>query len=214
MQVRLRLIARLLLTGGSLLIAGCGHEMLRPAPRLLEPIPVVYTGNGISNMEDLPSGTYRIPDSDVVVSGHQKASRSPASLMFGVMGVLVANEIDKSGGKSAVQSAADALRLKLSPEASVTLESLVAEDQFKNHFTALVVRGKPELDVSGSIVLTFIDQSQILPYVVLRASLKQYARNPEIHEPSVLWSTRYMSSIGGPKPLVAERDPDAHRAGV
>ena len=63
------------------------------------------------------------------------------------------------------------------------------------------MRGDPELDVRGSIVLTFIDDTHVLPYVVLHATLQKYWKNPQLQDPQILWSTRYMSSIGAPKPL-------------
>jgi hypothetical protein len=201
MREGLKLFAGPVLLGLISGTAGCGHEMLLPAPRSSKPLPVVYTGKGVSTMGDLPPGTYQIPDSQVIISGHQKATRSPASLMFGVVGVLVANQIDKSGGKAAVKSSLDVLHLKLSPEADDDLKNLLAADEFKDHFTTTAVRGEPELEIDGSIVLTFVDETKVLPYVVLHVTLLRYAHNPELKEPSVMWSTRYMSSIGAPKPL-------------
>lgn len=201
MRNNLKRIAGLALMGSLLGTAGCGHTMLKPAPRVATPIAVIYTGRDISGMSDVPIGTYELPDSQVIISGHQKASRSPASMMFGVLGVVVANQIDKSGGKSAVKSVTDVLHLKLSPDAEQNLASLLGEDQFKEHFTATPVRGDPQLEFSGSIVLTFVDDTQVYPYVVLHATLKQYPRNPALTDAVTLWSTRYMSSIGASKPL-------------
>ena len=65
---------------------------------------MIYTGKNISGASDLPPGTYQIPDSQVFISGHQSATKSPASMMFGLVGVLVANQMDKNKGETAVTS--------------------------------------------------------------------------------------------------------------
>lgn len=201
MPSRLTSLPATLLLSATFVIAGCSHEMLKPAPPSTTPIAVIYTGKNISGASDLPIGTYQIPDSQVFISGHQSASKSPASMMFGLVGVLVANQMDKNKGETAVSSSSGSLHLRLNTDAQEDLGQLLASDEFKDHFTAAAVRGDPELHVRGSIVLTFIDDTHVLPYVVLHATLQKYWKNPQLQDPQILWSTRYMSSIGAPKPL-------------
>ncbi|MFD2579900.1 hypothetical protein ACFSTD_17770 [Novosphingobium colocasiae] len=42
------------------------------APPPAAPTTIVYSNDGMSRMSDLPMGIHRIPDSNVVISGHQK----------------------------------------------------------------------------------------------------------------------------------------------
>jgi len=182
-------------------LTGCGHELLKPPPRASVPVTVVYTGKGLSGMSDLPTGTYQVPDSQIIVSGHQKAGKSPASMMFGVLGVLVANEVDKSGGKSAVKNSTAALTERIDTRTQSILADLLSSDEFRTAFTANAASDSPVLEFGGNIVLTFIDDTNVQPAVILHASWKQASRGPKSAPPAVIWSTRYMCSIGGPKPL-------------
>jgi hypothetical protein len=184
----------------SLALGGCAsYQMTRSAPPESKPIAISYTGDDISAWSDMPIGTYHVPDSQVIISGHQRTG--PASMMFGLAGVAVANAIDKSGGKSAVKSSEDVLHITLTSEAQDNLKGLLASNEFAGHFTTSVTRGDPELSISGSIVLTFIDETSVTPFVVLKATLKQHNRNKEIKDWTLLWSTRYVCSIGAAKPL-------------
>jgi len=125
-------------------------------------------------------------------------------MIFGLVGVAVANAIDKSGGKSSVKSSEDVLHISLTSEAAEDLKDLLASDRYSVHFITTVKLGDPELSISGSIVLTFVDKTSVAPFVVLKATMKQHSRNKEIKDATTLWSTRYICAIGAPKPLSGE----------
>lgn len=58
------------------------------APPSDEPTQVEFTTDQVSKWTDLPLGTYRVPNSDVIISGHQKGGVAPM-LLFGVIGMAV-----------------------------------------------------------------------------------------------------------------------------
>jgi hypothetical protein len=175
------------------LVCGCAtHELSKAPPAETRPIVIKYAGDDVSGMTDLPLGTYRIPDSQVIVSGHQKAGR--AGMAFGLIGVAVANSIDKSGGKSAVGSSEAALHVTLKDEGKDKLAQLVGT-KYPQKFTLDAGVDGPTVTVTGDIILTFVSDSEALPFVDLRV------RFAEPKPSTKTWTTRYLCSIGPPKPL-------------
>lgn len=182
-------------------LTGCGHSLLKAPPPSSGPVSVVYTGKGLSGTSDLPSGTYEVPDSQIIVSGHQKAGKNPASMMFGVIGVLVANQMDKSAGKDSIKSSAELLKERIDNRTQKILADLLASDDFKHAFTSETASGQPSLEFGGNIVLTYIDATNVQPSVVLHAYLRQPNTASKGAAPTEAWSTRYMCVMGSPKPL-------------
>jgi hypothetical protein len=188
---------------GGLALSGCvTHQMSMQAPQQSKPVPIVFTGEDLSAWSDMPIGVYHVPNSQVFISGHQNLGSAP--VFFGVLGVAIANAAEKSAGKSSVNSSSQILHLTLTAEAQEELTRLLASDNYSTHFTTKVTLGEPELSVSGSIILTFVDDNSMVPFVVLKATLRQRDRSKEVKEVTTLWSTRYICGIGAPKPLNGE----------
>ncbi|MBK7283089.1 MAG: hypothetical protein IPI83_00600 [Sphingomonadales bacterium] len=78
-----------------------GPAAATPAPSSA-PTAIVFSEKGANGMSDLPMGVHRIPDSDVVISGHQGGGG--IGMLFGVVGVLVQSSInaDAGTGRSAI----------------------------------------------------------------------------------------------------------------
>jgi hypothetical protein len=189
---------------GSVVLSGCAvHRMSEPAPQGSKSIPVSYRGDDLSAWSDMPIGVYRVPNSQIVISGHQKTGNAPL-ILFGLIGAASANAIDRGVGKAAVKTSEQILHLTLTTEAQEELDRLLATDKYAARFTTKTTLGEPELDISGSIVLTFIDENSVAPFVVLKASLIQRDRSKEVKEITTLWSTRYICEIGAPRPLTGE----------
>ena len=73
-----------------------------------------------SKWTDLPMGTYRVPDSDVIISGHQKGGAAPM-LLFGVVGLAIQGSVNAGNGKEAMASSEQALTFSIDEEAKATL---------------------------------------------------------------------------------------------
>ena len=154
---------------------------------------VEFSTSPVSKWTDLPIGTYRVPNSDVIISGHQK---SGAGMLFGVVGLMVQNSVQASNGKQAMASAEQVLTFSIDEEARSVLQAELADPAWAGKYT--LEAGAPrKLEVAGSVVMSFSTDQTVLPYVVLRVKLLSPGG-------SKLWTTRYIASGGVRKALVGE----------
>jgi hypothetical protein len=151
-----------------------------------------YSIKQTSKWTDLPIGTYRVPNSDVIISGHQKGGAAPM-ILFGVVGLAVQSSINAQNGKETMASAEQALTLSIDDEAKSVLTKLIAEPDYAAKFTMAETERK--FEVTGAVVLSFANQAEALPYVTLRVKLLD-------KKGKKLWTTRYIASQGGRRPVV------------
>lgn len=163
------------------------------APAAEGPTQVAFSTKAVSKWTDLPLGTYRVPNSDVIISGHQK---SGAGVLFGVVGVAIQNSVQKSNGKEALASAEQALTLSIDEEANSLLQVAMADPAYAGKFSAAPTPGRT-YEVTGAVVMSFASAQDALPYVVLRVKLLDGGG-------SKLWTTRYIASSGPRRPLVGD----------
>lgn len=159
-------------------------------------IVINYTQDGISSMSDMPMGTYRIPNSQVLVSGHQKGNA--IAIAIGLPGAMDA-AADTSGGKAVVQGSEEALRISLTPTALDDLARMLQTSAFSENFTLTPNPSAPMLSVSSNVILQFLENGNVIPFVILKAKLL------DAHGTASAWTMRYTASIGSPRPLVGER---------
>jgi hypothetical protein len=172
-------------------LAGCAtYDRTKAPPAEAGPISVQYSSTGASGWSDLPMGAYQVPNSDVVISGHQKGGGF--GMLFGAAGVLAESAVEAHQGKSAVSGAQDALHIDLASQADRLTKDALASGRFGGAFTATADANGAALQVDPYTVLTFVNDSDVQPYVVLKASLKGG------------WSTRYISSVGAPLALAGD----------
>lgn len=145
-------------------------------------------------------GTYRVPNSQVLVSGFQKGSALAIALgsVGGTAGIALTSAAfgvatDSSGGKNAVQSDEAALQVSLASPATRILHTLLKRPEF-GEFSLNANPAAYALKIRGDVVLQFFDNGDVRPFVVLNANLL----SPH-HES--LWTTRYVASLGAPRPL-------------
>jgi hypothetical protein len=176
---------------------GCASfNRTKPAPASSQPIAVEFSTEALSGWTDLPIGTYRVPDSQVIISGHQKGGA--AGLLFGVVGVAIQHGINQSGGKQAVADIEKSLKINLTSEGQAAVHKLIATDAYAAKFKEGAGPG-PVLSISTAVVLTFVNENDIKPYVILKTTL----RDPKSKD-KVGWSTRYIASLQAPRPLVGD----------
>ncbi len=173
-------------------VTGCASfEFTKPAPAHARPLAVKVSEEELSGWSDLPIGTYRVPDSHVIISGHQKGQA--AGMMFGLIGVAIAHAANQSAGESAVKDAEAALRMKLTQPLRDEIAQAVAQAPANAAFTTAGGDGSALVVVPG-LVLTYVGENDVRPYVVLRTSLVGADQKP-------VWNTRYIASTGAARPL-------------
>jgi hypothetical protein len=141
-------------------------------------------------------GVYDVPDSDVVISGHQGGGA--IGLLFGVVGVLAQSAVNSGRGASAVSDVQTALHVHLAPQAAEITQKLLASGKFGQAFTMAGTADGPTVTVSSYTVVTFVSDTEVRPYVVLKARLTPGKSG------GAAWTARYMASSG---PAVALQGP-------
>ena len=169
-----------------------GPNSIEKAPPQDGITQIEYSIKQTSKWTDLPIGTYRVPNSDVIISGHQKGGAAPM-ILFGVIGLAVQGSINAQNGKETMASAEQALTISIDDEAKAVLAKLIAEPDNAAKFTMSQTERK--FEVTGAVVLSFANQAEALPYVTLRVKLLD--KNGK-----KLWTTRYIASAGGRRPVV------------
>lgn len=175
--------------------AGTPNATVLP-PSFDTPTQIEFSTDQVSKWTDLPIGTYRVPNSDVIISGHQKGGAAPL-LLFGLIGLAVQNGVNAHNGKEAMASAEQALTFSIDEEAKAKLKAALADPAYANRFT-LDATPERKFEVTGAVVMSFASQQDVLPYVTLRVKLMGNGGK------SKLWTTRYIASTGARRPLAGE----------
>ncbi|MBI5258562.1 MAG: hypothetical protein HY855_18800 [Burkholderiales bacterium] len=176
------------------MLTGCASfEFTKAPPVQAQPVSLQLSTEGLSSWSDLPIGVYRVPDSQVVITGHQKAAG--ASMMFGLIGVAIAHSANAAAGGQTVKDVEQQLRITLDDQVKAALGASLAADGTQR-FTLEPGSG-PALVLTPAVVLSFTNDTDLRPYVVLKAALQGADKKP-------LWSTRYIASTGPAKPLLGE----------
>ena len=131
------------------------------------PTRIVYSDEGMSRMNDLPMGVHRIPDSNVIISGHQKGGG--IGMLFGVVGMAIQSSANASGGTARVRSVEDDLRFNATAKATELTGAIVADGKFGQRFT--LQAADSTLNVVPYIVITFQNETEVRPYIVLKTKL-------------------------------------------
>lgn len=140
-----------------------------PTASTKPPTAIVFSEKGANGMSDLPLGVHRIPDSNVVISGHQKGGG--IGMLFGVFGMLVQSSANAEAGTGKVRNVEDDLRFDVRARAIEMTGAAVAGEQYRNVFTLSPRAGGPTLTVTPYVVLTFVNATDVRPYVVLKTKL-------------------------------------------
>jgi hypothetical protein len=120
-------------------------------------------------MSDLPMGVKRIPDSNIVVSGHQKGG--PLGLLFGVVGMAIQSAANTDAGGKRTNDIQDALRFDVTGRSKELATSILAEEAFSGSYTLATEESPSAVSVVPYIVLTFVNQTDVRPYIVLKTKL-------------------------------------------
>jgi hypothetical protein len=162
----------------------------------LPPLSLFIDGKGPNGMSDLPMGVKRIPDSNIVVSGHQKGG--PLGLLFGVVGMAIQSAANTDAGGKRTNDIQDALRFDVTGRARELATSILAEEQFLGGYTLATEESPSAVSVVPYIVLTFVNETEVRPYIVLKTKLDPGA---EKDKPRTI---KYFCCEGPAMPLTGE----------
>jgi hypothetical protein len=135
-------------------------------------------------MSDITTGVYRIPDSSTYLSGHQKGG--DVAMLFGLLGVLAENGINKNRGEHIIENAQGALKVDMPLRTRSTLKEKLVYHHLEEVYrlSAAAIKG-PSVTVLPYVVLTFTSETTVRPFVILKVSLTDPTGRPT-------WWTRYI----------------------
>lgn len=177
-------------------LVACTSTTILPAPEQSELIAVQFTEDGLSALFDLPTGVYRVPGSQVIISGHQ--SGSWVGSVLGPFGLALQSAIDAESGQEAVQQSSDLLQISLTAAANDIAQTLISRREYAQTFTDVAAPDSPILQVKTAVVLTYQDDEALKPFVILQAALKHARTN------TTMWESRYIASSGPARPFTGD----------
>lgn len=169
--------------------AGCSRAMLEPMPDVKGRMAIKISKE-LPDGSDLGVGVHRIPDTSVYVSGYFGDAMQTGQF-FGVVG-MVAAEASAKGTAEKKTSHVGALRLDMFGAAQRVLTDELARGD-RNRF-ASAGPAEATLEIVPYLVVATTGSDRMRPWVFLKTSLKDSAG-------TVKWKTRYMVSLGEPRPL-------------
>lgn len=183
-----------------LCLSGCAtFENGKVIPTQAKPLSIAVLDEDISAWSDMPIGAYRIPESQVVISGHQQKA-GVGMLLFGVVGVALAHAGDSSAGAANVKDTERVLKMRVTAPVDEALRRQLADGRYAAKINAAPGARAASLQVVPTYVLTKVSEQDYLPFLVLKVALPDGSGNSS---PSAkpAWSTRYISALGKPRPL-------------
>ena len=161
-----------------------------------QPTTIVYSDKGPNGLSDLPMGVHRIPDSNVIISGHQKGGA--LGILFGLPGMLVQSSANAEAGTGKVRNVQDDLRFDVTAKAAELTGTILADEKYRQLFTLAPEAHGSTLTVLPYVVITFEGETDVRPYVVLKTRLGTGAPN---ESPKAI---KYFCCEGKPLPLLGE----------
>jgi hypothetical protein len=162
----MRTMLRAAIAGAAAFAAHAAAAQDGAAAPAAAPLKITVSDKGPNGMSDLPMGVRRIPDSDIVVSGHQKGG--PLGLLFGVVGMAVQSSANTQAGERRTENIQDALRFDVAEKTSEMIAAIMAEEPFQGGYTLTAAADPAALSVVPFVVLTFVNDTDVRPYIVLK----------------------------------------------
>src|SRR5262245_40128599 len=169
--------------------AGCSRAMLEPMPEVKGRVAIKVSGE-VPSGSDLGVGAHRIPDTLVYVTGYFTDAME-AGQFFGALGMIAAESSAKSTAEKKTAHLAP-LRLDMPSAARRVVTDRVARAD-SNRF-ATTSAGDATLEITPYLVVTSTGNDRMRPWVFVKSVLKDNGGSEK-------WKTRYMVSLGEPRPL-------------
>lgn len=169
------------------LTPGCAtYKKIAPYPKEQPPVDVALGKRSLSKMNDLPIGAYYDEQHGIVVTGYQKGLG--VGMLFGVVGVLVANSANKSTGEARYSENAARMGADLTILTKQTLTEKLASGAYPS-VKALSETG--QLEVTPFAMFSVQKNGKARLHAMLRAELRSKANADP------LWSVRYFAKAPG-----------------
>lgn len=177
-------------------LAGCAtFHNAEPFPKEQKQVSVDIDKELPSTWSEMPTGVHAVPNTRLFVSGHQAGQG--ASILFGPLGVLVGSAINAERGKSLLgDDKAVAGHDLLSATEQLVKDGIAADSTGKLKYGA-ASPGTPQLKLMPFGVLSFVNDTDVRPYVVVRTTLKDASG-------AQVWSSRYISASAEARPFTGD----------
>lgn len=172
------------------ILSGCAtYNRIADYPEPSKPVTASVSAKPMSKMSELPVGTYYDEERHIIVTGHQKGMF--AGMMFGLVGVLATDAINKSAGANRFGGEA-----AKGDDLGSVLQELMGEAAADGAATGWsTAAGQQGLQLTPYAVFTIEKKSNDARlYAMIRAELPGPDGKP-------LWSTRYFARAPGCHPL-------------
>jgi hypothetical protein len=182
-----------IITGALALTSQAGFAQTRAGGTAIHtPITLVFSREGPNGMTDLPMGVHRIPDSNVIISGHQKGGA--IGVLFGPIGMLVQSTANAEGGTGKIRNVEDDLHFDAAAKAEELTAGLIADEKYLPFFT-LSPKGGSTMTVTPYVLITFVNEAEARPYIIIKTKLDTNGteENPK--------TVKYFCCEGKPMPL-------------
>jgi hypothetical protein len=179
--------------GVMLLSGGCINLDTPQVSPQTHVIVIDFTKEDLSASSDMPMYTYHVPNSQVIISGHQGNGTS-----FGFLNGIIVVSGDALGphrDKSAGTPYEEALHISLVALAPQELRALLDSGPLSSKFTIAAEVSAPTLSIGGDVLLMFESEVLVRPYVILKAKLTPPRGR------GVSWTMSYAASIGAARSL-------------
>ncbi len=177
-------------------LAGCAtFNNSEPFPKEQKQVAVDISKEMPSTWSEMPTGVYAVPNTRLLVSGHQTGSG--AAMLFGPLGVLVGSAINAERAKSLLGDDKAIADHDMVAVTEKLLKEGLAADGAATLTYGPAAAGASQLTLTPFGVLSYINDKDVRPYVVVRTALKDASGKQ-------LWSTRYISASAEAKPFAGE----------
>lgn len=167
-------------------LSGCAsYNRIAEYPSPSKPAVVSVTSKPMSKMSELPMGVFYDPERQIIISGHQKGMVWGA--LFGVVGVVVADQANKSSAQKKYGESASGSSAELG---SITRDLLNSELAAAGAANWTLAESKGQLMLSPYAVFTVQKSGKARLYAMLRAEIIGASGQPT-------WSVRYFARAPG-----------------
>lgn len=185
------------LTIGALLFAsltGCAtYKYAKTPPATPATLGWLTASETPAKMSSFPVGTYYDNQHRMAFNGYQKGQT--LGLLFGVAGVLLADQANKSTGKDKFGASTQLIDIDIAKETRLALERQVQSQGCKR--IVFEPRKEAMLEISPYALVNFDKQGQSRLYAVLNVKLVTATDE-------TLWSARYFAAAKGRHPYMGD----------
>ena len=191
-------------------LVGCSsYSLIEAAPEQSDPVLVEFTEGQLLGWTEVPASAYFVSDSQVVVTGQPgqvgnvpDTGRPGWATAIGVAGVAMGGGGSGGGpggaGRIDLEGLEEAVHINLTSQANHVVRQLIATGQYANYFATSPAPSPSELSVFTTVILSYVTDTDIVPFILLKAILS------DLSIESKIWEARYFASSGESLPMVGE----------